>query len=388
MARETDILKQHFHRQYPEADSPRIFRAPGRVNLIGEHTDYSLGFVLPIAIDRACYVATAPANDGKLHVFSVELNESRDWPVDSISKLQPAKDWTDYVIGVAKELERWGYPIEPSYLCISSSVPVGSGLSSSAAIEVSSAFALLKGRKLDGRTIAQSCQRAEIEFVGVPCGIMDQYVAVFGEPQRAICIDCRSISHTSVPLPGDVAIVAVNSMVKHDLGASAYRERVRECHEAVEVLRKVRPDIESLRDATSAEVEAAKELFTDVVYRRARHVTTEDERVHTFMAAAAKNDLGRMGELFVASHRSLQHDYEVSSEELDYLVDTALQMDGVYGARMTGGGFGGCTVNLLAIDKVDSFLQNIADSYTKEWGKHPDTFVCTPGPGAAEIFKM
>jgi galactokinase len=213
---------------------------------------------------------------------------------------------------VAQLLHAAGFPIAAQNIAIYSTVPVGSGLSSSAAIEVSSALALLAGRKIPGRELARLCQRAEIEFVGMPCGIMDQYVSIFGEKDKAIRIDCRAITHESIELPPDVAIIAVNSMVKHELGSTAYRERVRECEEAVAIIRKKYPDKESLRDVSSAELETVRPEMPDVLYRRARHVVTEDERVEAFSSACVAGDVNSMGALFVASHRSLQHDYEVS----------------------------------------------------------------------------
>ena len=366
---------------YPQAQEPRVFRAPGRVNLIGEHTDYNLGFVLPIALDLDCQVATAPSSDGMFRVYSQNTEESKQWPAAELASLKPSQDWSDYVVGVAQKLIERGYEIGAQNLAIYSTVPVGSGLSSSAAIEVSTALALLQGRAIDKVDLARLCQNAEIEFVGMPCGIMDQYVSVFGEKHKAIRIDCRSVTHEAVELPDNVRIVAVNTMVKHELGSSAYRERVRECAEAVAAIRQKFPKVQALRDVSTPQLEKCKGLMPELVYRRARHVVSEDERVVEFMDAT----LERRGELFVASHRSLQHDYEVSCEELDYLVDTATQMPGVYGSRMTGGGFGGCTVNLVKPEAVEKFLADISNAYEKRFGITPGLFVCVPGEGAREI---
>lgn len=376
-----DIYRQHF---WGDA-TPRLFRAPGRVNLIGEHTDYSLGFVLPIALERACIVAIANSSDGMFRVWSENEQELRAWPAADLRNLRASNHWSDYVLGVAQQLLQRGYEIGPANLAIASSVPVGSGLSSSAAIEVSTALALLCGRHIDKVELARLCQAAETQFVGVPCGIMDQYVSVFGEAHKAIRIDCRDLRHDAAALPANVTIVAVNSMVKHELGSSAYRDRVRECAEAMDVIRRSHPEARTLRDVSSSQVNALKGVLPDVPFRRARHVTTEDERVEAFMRASNSGDLHQMGRLFVQSHRSLQYDYEVSCEELDFLVDTAIGMTGVYGARMTGAGFGGCTVNLVDPAKVDDFEAGIAAAYSKKYRITPDRFRCVPAEGAREL---
>lgn len=381
MAGETDILKQSFREQFPEARTPRIFRAPGRVNLIGEHTDYNFGFVLPIALDLACFTAAAASTSEKLRVFSRNVNERREWPISDIGGLKPTGEWTDYVIGVAQQLLQLGYDIRPLDVAIYGTVPVGSGLSSSAAIEVSSAQALLWGRPIDTVELACLAQRAEREFAGVPCGIMDQYVSVHGESGKAIEIDCRTITHRTVSLPRSAAIIAVNSMVKHDLSSSAYTARVRECAEAVHALQRIHPEVQSLRDVKSSELPP----MPDIPFRRARHVTTENERVEAFVAAAGEGDLAEMGRLFVASHRSLQHDYEVSCEELDFLVDTAVATPGVYGARMTGGGFGGCTVNLVDANHAASFASALVTAYQARYDIEPQIIRCIPAAGAGEI---
>src|SRR2546425_3716232 len=214
----------------------RAWRAPGRVNLIGEHTDYNLGFVLPVALDLASRITMTPVDDRRLHVFSEVENEEREWPVEQLRELRPQHHWTDYVIGVAQELIREGYPIEPMFLRIASTVPEGSGLSSSAALEVSSALALLDGRPIGKLDLAKLCQRAEVGFVGLPVGIMDQYASVFGVEHAALKIDCRTLEHETVKLPDGVEFLAVNTMVKHALASSAYRQRTEECAAAVRAL--------------------------------------------------------------------------------------------------------------------------------------------------------
>jgi galactokinase len=286
---------------------------------------------------------------------------------------------------VAREVLRAGFAIEPVNLLIASTVPVGSGLSSSAALEVATALALLGDRKLDGLELARLCRRAENDFVGMPCGIMDQYVSVFGRENSAVKIDCRSLEHETVALPAGAEILAVNSMVKHELGQSAYRNRVRECGEAVSSIRRRRPETASLRDVAAAEFASLASEIPEAPRQRARHVVTENQRVEDFIAASHRGDLAAMGELFVASHRSLQHDYEVSCEELDFLVDTALAIPGVLGARMTGGGFGGCTVNLVRPEAAGEFRTRIGAAYQDRFGLTPQIYLCRPSAGAGEI---
>jgi galactokinase len=362
----------------------RTFRAPGRVNLIGEHTDYNLGFVLPIALDLATCIETQPATDGMLRVWSARRNEERAWPVDDLRSIGPAKHWSDYVLAVAGQLIWRGMEIPALSLKISSDVPEGSGLSSSAALEVATALALLQGREFDRLEIARLCQRAEIDFVGTPCGIMDQFVAVFGHEHAALRIDCRSLEYETVSLPDNVEIVAVNSMVKHELGASAYRTRVEECAVALDSIARLYPEVRSLRDATISHVEEVP--MPRVIMRRARHIVTENKRVELFVNAAERGSLEHMGELFLESHRSMRHDYEITCDEVDFLVDTAAGVPGCYGARMTGGGFGGCTVNLVAADAVDRFREQIRARYMERFRIDPAIFRCVPSAGAGEIF--
>jgi galactokinase len=385
LAGKKKILIEAFRLVYGGAAGVRVFRGPGRVNLIGEHTDYNLGFVLPMALDLASFVAVAPSRDRKLRIHAGNLGDSAECGVEEIAGLKPAKKWTDYPFGVAQQLVRAGLPVEPCNLLIHSTVPVGSGLSSSAALETSTALALLGSRGMEKLELVKLCRRAENEFVGMPCGIMDQYISVFGQEGAAIRIDCRSLDYDVVKLPPAVSIFAVNTMVKHELGSSAYRNRVRECGEAVSAIRGAHPEAESLRDVSVPMFEAAASRIEPVARKRARHVVTEDARVGEFMQASARGDLRRMGELFVASHRSLQHDYEVSCEELDFLVDTAISIPGVYGSRMTGGGFGGCTVTLVAPEAAEDFEQRIAAAYQARFNLVPHIYPCVPSAGAAEV---
>src|ERR1022692_2995471 len=368
-----------FRERFGPAQQPRVFRAPGRVNLIGEHTDYNLGFVLPVALDMATYIAAAPSADGKLRIYSEDRKEQREFDASSLGGVPRTGTWTDYPIGVAQELVRAGVPVEGANLLIRSTVPDGGGLSSS------SALALLAGREFDRLELAKLCQRAERNFVGMPCGIMDQYISVFGRAHSAVEIDCRSLGHRLVKLPEGITFMAVNTMVKHALSGSAYRDRVRECAAAVEGIAAVDPDVQSLRDVSPEQFESVVARLPEVVARRARHVVTEDARVNRFTEASARGDVAGMGRLMVESHRSLQHDYEVSCAELDFLVDAALAIDGVYGSRMTGAGFGGCTVTLLRAEAAASFRASIAQAYQQQWGVTPRIYSCEPSEGAGEV---
>lgn len=376
MAGTTVVITEAFQRRY--GSTPEVFRAPGRVNLIGEHTDYNDGLVLPIAIHLATYAASAENADGVLRVYSQTLEQGRHWPITELASLKRARDWTDYVIGVVRQIpQRSGRDI-----LIESTVPLGSGLSSSAAIEVSIALAAgwdLSAPKIE---LAKLCRRAENEFIGLPSGIMDQYVSVFGEAGAAIRIDCRSLEHETVPLPAGAGLVAVNSMVKHELGQSAYRQRVEECARAVQAIRKRDPQVGSLRDAR---VDQLAWIDDAVVKRRARHVITENQRVLEFVQASRRGDLAEMGRLFVASHRSLQQDYEVSCEEIDFLVEAAISTAGVYGARITGGGFGGCTVNLMQPDAMDEFERSVGDAYLRRFGRSAEFYRVRAAEGAGRL---
>jgi galactokinase len=353
--------------------TPDVARAPGRVNLIGEHTDYNLGLVLPIAIDLACYAASAPNREGLLRIYSENLKQARQWPLDQIPQLRASGDWSDYVIGIARQL-----PLGRGRdLLVHSTVPLGSGLSSSASLEVATALALGWAGDLPSLDLARLARRAENEFIGLPSGIMDPYVSVFGHEGAALCIDCRSLAAEPVNLPAGVTIVAVNSMVKHELGQSAYRQRVEECATASRELA-----VESLRDATFDQVEQIQDRAAQ---RRARHVVTENERVLDFIAASRAGELQTMGRLLVASHRSLQQDYEVSCAELDFLVDAALAIKGTYGARMTGGGFGGCTVNLIDSTAADHFEEALRAAYRDRFQIEPVFYRVHPSAGAARL---
>ena len=382
MAGEAQAVLKRFYGRFSGGRNARVWRAPGRVNLIGEHTDYNFGFVLPAAIDLACYTAAAPNGGDRLRVHSEDLDGGAEWPVGELAVLRPRGRWTDYIAGVAQQLIHLGVPIAGRDLLIRSTVPAGSGLSSSAALEVSVALALAGDYALDQLELTRLCHRAETEFVGLPCGIMDQFISVFGRSGAAICLDCRNLNHEVVALPAGMVAIAVDSGIKHELASSAYRQRVAECAAAVNSLRERWPQVSSLRDAVPSMLD---QQIPEPALRRARHVVTENLRVAEFVRAAGRRDLEAMGQILFASHESLRLDYEVSCEELDFLVDTARHIPGVFGARMTGGGFGGSTVNLLPAELEEGFSREIRRNYQHRFGIDPHIYICRPSAGAGEM---
>jgi len=365
---------------------PRVFRAPGRVNLIGEHTDYNDGFVLPAAIDLYAWVTIAPRNDTKLHVFSSNLNQSAE--IDPYERNpRPKKDWSDYIHGVALMLQNSGVPLRGANIAIHSDVPSGSGLSSSAAVEVSTASALLavSNHSFDKLEIAKLCQRAENEFVGARCGIMDQFAACFGRADHALLLDCRSLEGTPLPLPAGISLIICNTMVKHEHSAGEYNARRAQCEEGVQLLRKWYPNALALRDISMEELKAHKPEFPPVTFRRCRHVVSENSRVLDTVKALKEDNLSPIGKFMAQSHQSLRDDFDVSCRELDVMVELAQKEPGVIGARMTGGGFGGCTINLVETTHLEGFRQSIRPAYKSATGKTPEVYASQAGEGAGEV---
>jgi len=362
------------------------FRAPGRVNLIGEHTDYNAGFVMPAAINLSVSTSITPRDDRKLQIRSADFEDEVEIDLD---EAMPAarRHWSDYPVGVAVMLERAGYRLRGGRLDINSEVPMGSGLSSSAAVEVSVACALAAGANLtiDRKELALLCQKAENEFVGAHVGIMDQFVALFGEERRALMLDCRSLDYKLLPVPETVRLVVCNTMVKHELAANEYNERRAQCEQGVEHFARFLPHVQALRDVTLEDLEQYGRELPEVIHRRCRHVITENARVLAAAAALEQQDLSRFGQLMAQSHVSLRDDYEVSSRELDLMVEIAAPIEGVYGARMTGGGFGGCTVNLVDAARVENFQRTVAAGYEQVTGLKPEIYVCEASKGAEQI---
>jgi galactokinase len=363
-----------------------IYRAPGRVNLIGEHTDYNDGFVLPAAIDFYCWAAVAPRRDRKLVINSENFNETVEARLDSLSPLEK-KHWANYPLGVAWALAQAGKRLTGANLYISGEVPLGAGLSSSAAVEVAIGFALLNqsGLGVDRAELAQLCQKAENEFVGARVGIMDQFVSCYGRASHALLLDCRSLEHKFVKLPEGVQLVICNTMVRHQLASGEYNARRAECEEGVRILRIVLPEIRALRDVTLSQLEEHRRILPPKVIARCRHVITENARVKSAVEAFHSGDNKALGPLLQDSHRSLRDDYEVSCRELDLMVEIAMAQPGLIGARMTGGGFGGCTINLVESAAVSDFRRNVAAEYSSKTGLTPEIYVSPASEGAQQM---
>lgn len=382
-----DVVTEQFLRAYGE--SPRwMAAAPGRVNLIGEHTDYNDGYVFPMAIDRYTVVAAAPTAGNSP---TVELRSSAGQAPATIDLAQPLKpgakgQWQNYPVGVLAGWQARGLTLPGFKALVHSTVPLGGGLSSSAALEVATATVLeaMTGSKLDPVDKALLCQQAEHQFAGMPCGIMDQFISVMGQAGHLLLLDCRSRQVEQVPMSDpSVAVLITNSNVKHELTGGEYAQRRAQCEEAAKAL-----GVPSLRDADAGALERARPRLTEVTYRRARHVLSEIERTLHAAEGVRASNWPTVGQLLYASHASLRDDYEVSCPELDALVDIAQSIGlagGVYGCRMTGGGFGGCTVALVQADQVDAISQRLAAGYEKRTRIQPTLFVSRPSAGARVI---
>jgi galactokinase len=364
---------------------PRVFRAPGRVNLIGEHTDYNAGLVMPAAISRFTWVGVTRRRDGLLSLRSFDLPGTR--AVALSSPMTRANDWTDYVVGVAWALAAAGVALPAVDLAVQSDIPLGAGLSSSAALEVAAAAALVDtaGHAINRLELAQLCQQAENDFVGARCGIMDQFAVVHGRRQHCLRLDCRTLQHVEIPLPPRVTMVVCDTMTRHAHASGGYNQRRRECDEALRLLQARRPDLSSLRDATLADLEGARPALSETLVRRVGHVLSENARVERAARALLSNDMTTVGECMAASHQSLRDDFDVTTPELDLMVALAREQPGVYGARMTGGGFGGSTINLVAADAADRFASEIADAYRTATGVAPEILACEPADGVCML---
>ena len=365
---------------------PRVFRAPGRVNLIGEHTDYNDGFVMPAAVGFSTFVAIAPRTDRKLLLQSLEFQAYFEFDLDHLPAKRPGT-WCDYILGVAAILHESGCSLQGANLLVHGEVPIGAGLSSSAAVEVATAFALLNlgSTQLPLPEIAKLCRRAENEFVGARVGIMDQFVSCMGRAGHALLLDCRSLEFKLAPIPAGISLVVCNTMVKHDLATGAYNQRRAECEEGVRYFAKWNPAIRALRDVSVDMLDQHANDLPPIIYKRCAHVIRENQRTLDAAESLRQNDLKRLGELMRESHFSLRDLYEVSCHELDTMVDSAQDLPGFVGGRMTGGGFGGCTVNLVRDQAAEEFASKIAERYRKATGIAPQTYLCSAVDGAGEI---
>jgi galactokinase len=365
---------------------PRIFRAPGRVNLIGEHTDYNDGYVLPAAIGFSTYVAIAPRSDRKMLLRSEEFGANFEFDLNQLPQHSTGA-WCDYVLGVASLLQHDGHEIQGANLLIAGEVPIGAGLSSSAALEVASALALLSlsGRQVNLPDLAKLCQLAENNFVGAHVGIMDQFVSCMAKAGHAFFLDCRSLEYKFVPIPADLQLVICNTMVKHALATGSYNMRRRECEEGVRILSRRDPGIRALRDVPVELLEQHGSDLPQVVYKRCLHVVRENKRVLDAVNCLTEGNLTKLGELMRESHHSLRDLYEVSCRELDVMVGAAEGLPGYCGGRMTGGGFGGCTVNLVRSTNAQDFGEQIARRYQDVTGISPNVYVCSAEDGAQSL---
>ena len=364
----------------------KVSRAPGRVNLIGEHTDYNDGFVMPAALEFATLVSAAPRPDRRIRVYSMIMAETREFDLDAPSP-GGRREWSDYVFGVAVMLEKSGRRLAGADCVVFTDVPLGSGLSSSAALEVSVAHALLTaaGLPFEPIEIAKVCQRAENDYVGMRCGIMDQYVSACGVAGNALLIDCRSLESRNVPIAPNLRLVIANSNVRHQHAGGEYNSRREACEEGVRLLRPHLGPIAALRDVTPADLERHRRALPELVYRRCRHIVTENARVLEAERALKAGDFVACGKAMNASHASMRDDFEITCPEIDFLAGLAQGEPGVYGSRMTGGGFGGCTVSLVEKDAVERVSRHIAERYPAAIGRDADVFVCSPSAGAGLV---
>jgi galactokinase len=363
---------------------PRIFCAPGRVNLLGEHTDYNDGFVMPCAIGFSTRVAISSRPDRKLVIQSEEFSEKFEFDLDNLPSRGKGV-WSDYVVGIAVMLQQMGQHTPGASLLVRGEVPIGAGLSSSAAIEVASALALmsLNGAKLSLPEVAKLCQKTENVFIGARVGIMDQFISCLGKAGHALLLDCRSLEFKLIPITEGVRLVICNTMVKHEHASGAYNRRREECDEGVKLLSRWYPEIRALRDVSVEQLERHVAEMPATIFKRCKHVVTENRRVQEGAQYLIDGEVSHFGDLMRKSHSSLRDLFEVSCRELDVMAEIAESLEGYCGGRMTGGGFGGCTVNLVKTSAAEKFATQIAERYQSAIGIKPDIYVCSAANGAS-----
>ncbi len=366
---------------------PVFYRAPGRVNLVGEHTDYEDGYCMPAALNLSTLIAASPVADETLRVYSVEMRQEAEIGLRSLGE-KGSGGWSDYLFGVARELQAVGVPVPGASLTLTGSVPIASGLSSSASIEVATAAALLRlaGAERSGPEIARLCQRAENRYVGAPCGIMDQFISANGVAGHALVLDCRTLTAVPSPIPQDVRLVICNSMVKHSIAGREYGKRRAEAAEGTRLMAERKPSVRALRDVTLEELNAGRGAMSDLVFRRSRHIVTDSQRVLELAAALRQGKLALAGKIMIEAHASYRDDFDASCKECDLLVDLALALPGCYGSRLTGGGFGGCTVSLVDADQGDRFATQLHEQYRGLTGIDAQCFISEAAAGLHEEF--
>lgn len=381
-----DAVRANYKEVYGKAPDV-VVRAPGRVNLIGEHTDYNDGFVLPIAIDRDVIIAASKEDEAVLKMHSLNFKSSSVCPLAKIEK-DLANPWSNYIRGVAAVLEEKGISLGGVTMAIEGNVPLGSGLSSSAALEVAAgmAFQALFGFNMGGPDMALLAQRAENSFVGVNCGIMDQFISRLGAKNHALFVDCRTLEYNLVPLPeSGVSVIVANTMKKRGLVDSEYNTRRKQCEDATAILGRQIPQVAALRDVSVADFNKYSRLLPPDIRARAEHVVTENDRVLKSVEVLKSGDMEAFGVLLNQSHESLRNLYQVSCRELDIMVEAAQSIPGVLGSRMTGAGFGGCTVSLVKDDAVSAFIKDVSARYESRTGIKPQMYVCKPESGAGVV---
>ncbi|WP_210463547.1 galactokinase [Rufibacter roseolus] len=369
---------------------PIVIRSAGRVNLIGEHTDYNEGFVLPAAIDKELYFAIAPNGTTSMRAYSFDLHEKSTFNLEQVAPTQTA--WANYLLGVVAQLQKAGHTVPGFDLVFGGNIPMGAGLSSSAAVECGLAYALnhLFGFGLGKMDLVKMAQKAEHEYAGVMCGIMDQFASMFGKRNHVIRLDCRSLEYEYFPFDmRDYRLVLCDTQVKHSLASSEYNTRRQECEAGVTILQKHYPQVNSLRDVTLEMLESQKDEFDAVVYRRCTYVVQENLRVEQACLDLERGDLEAFGQKMFASHQGLQHDYEVSCPELDFLAQVARGCEGVLGARMMGGGFGGCTINLVRLSGLEKFTETVEKAYLQQFNRSLPIYIAriVDGTGLVQTAK-
>lgn len=373
--------------QAAEQQAARLFRAPGRVNLVGEHTDYSGGFCMPAAIQFETRVAASARSDRRLKLRSVEFDETVEIDLDAPLPAR-RKHWSSYCLGVVWSLREAGIDVPGAALTLTGDVPQGAGLSSSASLEVATATALLglAGVTIPAPQLAKLCQRAENDFVGAPCGIMDQFIAANGRQGSALILDTRALTFELAPIPEHLRLVIANSMVKHSVAEGGeYALRRREVEEAAETIAAYKPSVTELRDATLEDLEACQQRMSEAAYKRARHVISDSQRVLDGLALLRAGDIAGFGQLLDAAHASYRDDFEASCAECDLLQQIGRAQPGCYGSRLTGGGFGGCVVNLVEAEAADRFVETVRARYLEQTGIRAEVYLCSTADGAGEV---
>lgn len=368
------IVEKKFLELYSE--QPLLVRSPGRVNLIGEHTDYNNGFVLPAAIDKAIYFAIAPRTDYVCKIFALDLNDDYSFSLDDLKHSE--KGWPNYLMGVVDQIQKLGKKFRGFNCVFGGDIPIGAGLSSSAALEAGLGFSInhIYNLGIDKLALVKLAQKAENEFVGVKCGIMDQFISVFGKSGNVLRIDCQSLAYEYFPFEFDnISVVLFDTRVSHSLASSEYNQRRKECNSGVEVIRKDNPGVNSLRDVTIEMLNSYKDKMDPVVFKRCKYAVEENYRLLNACDKLKEGDLKEFGKLMYETHEGLSKDYEVSRTESDFLVELVKPNQKVYGSRMMGGGFGGCTINLIENDAVDEIKEFVIAQYKNKFGKEPGVYV-------------